>query len=219
MIRFFKNKYMAMTAVLAMVLIVSLSGCGLFGAKKEAGGDEKESPAPAEITQEDAEAIISDKLYETDARGTFQEMKSIDGENYYIFEVADSEGEEHWENLAVNSVSGEVFVYDGETGEVEDYSEFSLYDEAKDEKISWEGTFRNGTYEVTLDPADENAFEINIKKEGKSELVGVVQVDDTGKTGKYDDGKVSLSFERDGDTLIISDEGGSSGYAGTYSQE
>ncbi|MBO6133616.1 MAG: hypothetical protein J6P05_04705 [Lachnospiraceae bacterium] len=205
--------------ILAAVLAANLAGCGFWGKKEPEITETEEEDIPAEITQEDADQIVEDKLYDTKAKAVFSEVVNVDDENWYTYRVVNSDGEDLKEYVAVNAISGEVAVYDSEGGDIWDYSSFSLYDEKKDEPVSWDGNFVLGSMEVTLYPADDNAFEFNIKKNGEDQLAGVANVSAEKNVGIFKDEKVSLSFEKRDDSLVISDTGNMSGYAGVYEKK
>ena len=211
-------KKIGVCLLMAAVVAALLAGCGLFG-KKEPKEEEVDPSVPAEISQDDADQIVEDKIYDTDLKAVFSQMVTADDETWYSYRIVDSKGEDLNEYLAVNAVSGEVAVYDPEEGEIWDYSQFSHYDEEKDEPVSWDGSFALGKTEVSLYPADDNAFEFNIKTSNGDTLTGVANVSEEKNIGLYEDGELSLSFEMRDGSLIISDNGNMSGYAGVYEKK
>ncbi|MCR4892799.1 MAG: hypothetical protein K5989_11540 [Lachnospiraceae bacterium] len=183
--------------------------------------EEEEEEVLLNIGQESADAIIQEKLAPTGCTGYYNEIYTVNGEDYYTYTVADSNEDEIDQMLAVNTVSGEVFVFDIDNETIADYSTFAFYDAERDEDVAWEGIFTQGDRELLLEPMDSHSFEFTITKGGKSELVGAAEASaDEKRQAAYDDGKISLVFEMDKDSLKIMDKGsGKSGYAGTYKKK
>ncbi|MCR5778035.1 MAG: hypothetical protein K6G84_11560 [Lachnospiraceae bacterium] len=215
--------------ILAAVLCTACLTLGACSGKK--GNDAKESTAatetteavteesvePAKISQDDADQLISEKLDGTNANAIYNNMDYADGMDIYTYTVVDADGNELDQMLAVDSVSGEVYVYDYDNEVLSDFSEFELYDPDSHANISWSGTFTLDKMTVTLDPADDNSFEFSFANDGETEFQGVAQID--GNKASYEDDDVKLTFEFDKDgSLKVVNNGNINSYAGIYAK-
>ena len=81
----------------------------------------------SEISQEDADNLINEKLAGKICTPVFSEVAAIDGENYYTYTVLDENEEEMEQMLVVNAVSGEVFVYNIEENTIFDFNTIVMF--------------------------------------------------------------------------------------------
>ncbi|SFK74599.1 hypothetical protein SAMN05216390_10387 [Lachnospiraceae bacterium KH1T2] len=209
-------------------MLLSLSACGTTknatsteaSVSTEASAEseestEEEEEEPDEIAQTDADALLSEKLDGLDCQAVFFDLEFINEHDYYTYSIVNKDGDELDQMLAVDAVSGEVYVYDTDDEEIRDFSEFELYDPEKDVKVDWEGTYELDGMTVVLSPADDSSFEFKFTKNDEKQLEGVAQVSDN--KGEYSDDEVSLTFEftKDG-SLKISNKGNINEFAGIY---
>ncbi len=223
---FRKNLFMA-TLIAAMALMTACNGQKASKEETEAtimvdtgeAEDEIESEEPVEpdeISKEDANSLLEEKLDGLGCSAIFDTETMVDEDYYYTYTVLDSEENEMEQMLAVNAVSGEVYVYDLEKDEISDFKNFELYNPERDAEVSWEGSFKLDEMTVSLEPGDGNSFEFNFTDEdGKRVFAGVAAV--SGNSASYEDDDVSLefSFETDG-SLKIANNGNINAYAGVY---
>ena len=174
--------------------------------------DEEEEEPVSEISQEDADILIQEKLAGKNCEPIYSDTSYIDDENYYTYTVLDASGEEMAQMLAVNAVSGEVYVYDIDSNTVFDFSRFELYNSESDEPVSWEGSFKSGKMTLALEPGGEDYFEFTFS--GGKELTGVADAE--GRIAEYEDDNIALEFISGSGTIEVKDRGAESGFAGTY---
>lgn len=187
-------------------------------ASTEASTEEtmEEESLPTEISQGDADAIVAEKLEGTKANAIYNDLEDVNDKNYYTYSVVDADGNELDQMLAVDAVSGEVYAYDFDNEELADFSTFSLYN-PQNAEVSWSGTFTLDKMQVTLDPADDNAFEFEFTKDGEVVNQGVAQVN--GNKASYENDEVSLTFEFESDgSLKVEDSGNINSCAGIYAK-
>ncbi len=179
-----------------------------------ASGEEEGAEELPVLTEEEAAALLNEKLEGLSCEAVYNDETTIDGTTYYTYTVLNGDEEEIDQMLAVSGFSGEVFVYDLLKNKVSDYSEFTYFDASRDEPVNWEGSFTNGKLKCTLEPSSENMFEFKLS--GGKELVGVAAA--TGNEAEYSDDSCKLKFTMNGKKLKVEDVAGDSGYAGTYSK-
>ena len=181
---------------------------------EDSGQEEDAEPEEpiSEISREDADILIGEKLADKGCEPVYSEVSFIDGENYYTYSVLNPEGDEMDQMLAVNAVSGQIFVYDLDNNTVFDFSTFELYNSESDAPVSWEGSFKSGNMSLSLEPGGETSFEFTFS--GDKELTGVAEA--KGRTAEYKDDSISLQFIREKDSLEVKDMGSTSGFAGVY---
>ena len=175
-----------------------------------------EETEPDEISEEDANHLLEEKLDGLGCSAIFDSETDIDENDYYTYTIIDSDDNELEQMLAVDAVSGEVYVYDMDEDKISDFKNFSLYNPEKDVEISWEGDFKLDDMTVSLEPADTNSFEFVFKDaDGNNVFAGVAEI--SGNSAGYEDDDVSLtfSFEVDG-SLKIANNGNINAYAGIY---
>ncbi len=208
-----------------VLLLILCCGClaactGQNNTEDQAVRTMEEDEQPSELEQDEADALLAEKLQGTDCDAVYSAYERVEGEHYYTYTVLDKEDNELSQMLAVNSVSGEIYVFDPEKGTVADYSEFQFYNPKKDEAVSWEGTFVLGGRSVSLEPVDEESFEFRIMKKDEKELVGVARVlPDDRAEAEFEDGEVSLQFRREENSLEIRDNRKAIGFGGIYEKK
>lgn len=178
----------------------------------EANDGSEEEEDISEISREDADVLISEKLAEKNCTPVYSDTEFVDGENYYTYTVLDENEDEMDQMLAVNAVSGEIFVYDLDENTVFDFSSSELYNSESDEPVSWEGSFKSGNMNLSLEPGGEDYFEFSFS--GDRELTGVADAE--GRVAQYEDDKVALEFIRSKNSVEVKDLGGGSDFAGNY---
>lgn len=224
----FKKKFLT-TAILAAAILMTACGGNksikegsteapirIDSEESESETEEEEEVEPDEISEEDANSLLAEKLDGLGCSAIFDIETQVGDNDYYTYTVVDSNGDELDQMLAVDNISGEVYVYDMDADEVSDFKNFSLYNPEKDVKVSWEGSYKLEGMTVNLEPADDNSFEFTFTDEkGESVFGGVAEID--GNSASYEDDDVSLafSFETDG-SLKISNKGNINAYAGIY---
>ncbi len=194
---------------ICIILIVILSVGSLLLWKK-AGESGKDM-----LGRNDADILMGEALDGTGCSMEYRDKKGIDSQNYYIYTVKDSDGNEI-SSLAVNASSGEVSVYDGKEKKLKDFSEFEYSGQSKaaGSDIDWDGVFVNGGKEVTLLPADESSFEFTFRENGSEGLVGVARAEGAAASYEGEGGTVSFQMGEDGQLQIT--ETGNSGLSGVY---
>ena len=207
-----KEKPDTVDSVEGDISIADESGLREFEDSGEERPEEEEDEPLSEISQEDADNLIAEKLSSKGCEAVYSDTAFIDDENYYTYSVINPDGDEMEQMLAVNAVSGEVFVYDLDNNTVFDFSTFELYNSESDELVSWEGSFKSGNITLSLEPREENSFEFSFG--GDKELMGVARAE--GKTASYSSEGVELEFKREKDSVTVTDKGSKSGFAGTY---
>ncbi len=208
-----KKKTLLISLILSMC--AALYACAGSSAPATADGGEQEiDDTPVEISQKDADSLLAEKLDGLKVKAIFDSIETAGEDNYYTYTAVDSDNNELEQKLAVNTISGEIFVYLPNEKKLQGFETFSYYDKSRDEEVSWEGSFELGGRTVSLEPADTTSFEFEISKNGKTELAGVASGE--GRKARYEDDKYSLTFERKGDNLEITDSGNMSGFAGIY---
>ena len=189
---------------------------GTDSSESENETEEEEEVDPEEISKEDANALLEEKLDGLGCSAIYDTETMVGDDYYYTYTVIDSEENEMDQMLAVNAVSGEVYVYDLDADKVSDFKNFKLYNPDKDAKVSWEGSYKLDEMTVSLEPGDDNSFEFNFKDaDGKSVFAGVAQVSGNSASYKDDDVSLGFSFETDG-SLKIANNGNINAYAGIY---
>lgn len=186
------------------------------------GTDETE----AELSSEDAKALILERLDITKySVNLIDSTLALKGDMYYSFLV--SEGNRIYEPaLIVNKQSGEIFCYDS-FGNLSDYSEFPLYNDALDAVCDWNGNFLrydsagSVTSELNLGQGDSHSFEFTLStKNGFEEnsMTGIASIQGNSASYLSPEG-ISLHFVMSEDALAVTEERQDSsvaGYAGIY---
>ncbi len=195
--------------LICIVLMVILSAGSLILWKK-AGDSGKDA-----LGQSDADILMREALDGTECSMEYRDKKGIDSQNYYIYTVKDSAGNEI-SSLAVNASSGEVSVYDGKEKKLKDFSDFEYSGKsaAAGSEIDWDGVFVNGGNEVTLLPADESSFEFTFRENGSEGLVGVARAEGASASFEGESGTVSFQMGDDGKLQVT--ETGNTGLSGVY---
>ncbi len=181
--------------------------------EEEPEEEEEEADELPEISPEDADVLIAEKLKGKPCSPNYNEIHEVDGRNYYTYTVLDANEEEMDQLLAVDAISGEVFVYDLDNNAVFDFSTFELYNSESDEAVSWEGSFVNGDSTLDIEPVEDDAFEFTLKK-GNNTRLGVAN--SKGREARYENGAESITFRRTADGIEVE---GSADLAGSYKKQ
>lgn len=183
--------------------------------------DDKDTPDEyTGISEEDAVVLVAEKIdtqtYKIKYDGG---MKEVDGQKYYIYTISDSNGSLE-QKIAVENQSGELYCFSTDET-IQPYSEFKLYNEAKDAECDWNGIFlrkdKNGKNNATLELAqgDINSFEFSITegtKKGNGIEFGIGQI--MGNTAVFEDEKgFKLEFVMKDNTVTLK-ESGKNSYSG-----
>ena len=158
-------------------------------------------PAASKLSKKDALHLLAEEIDTEEYMILDASTKTtVDGEDYYVFIVANRLDNKPAGQVAVSAQSGKKYNYEGE-GVLGAYADFSLYNPADDRTYSWEGLFSDGTRSLELLPMDNTSFEY-----ATAELVGVAHISDN--TAVDEINKVTLTFDENGDlTLSGSIEG------------
>lgn len=197
------------------IVAVIAAGCGK---KEEAAEDE----TVIEITREDADALVDEKLSGTDCKSSFNERIDAGESSYYVYNV-EKDGEDISDSLAVDVVSGEVYKYDSAAGSYSEYSEFSEYSAANDENITWNGTYKGAVRVMVVEEQDPGSFMYDIYDSaqdvaGGEAKTGFAYMSDNVNASSEFEGE-NLSFELKGDVLKVVSDKADSVYAGSYQLE
>ncbi len=119
----------------------------------------------------------------------------VEGDNYYVFIIANRADNKVVGQLAVNKKTGDKYNYEGE-GTLGDYSEFSLYNPETDATYDWEGVFQDGERTIELLPIDDNSFEYIL-----GDLTGVARIE--GSTARDLENDVTFSWDEDGGLVLL----------------
>ncbi len=209
------KKTVILSILVIMVLAVFL--CAAFVYKKKADADEAArnhvpDETVLEISPEDADALVEEKLADTPYTKDGRRMETISGNSVYLYDVLEDElpvGEV----LAVDAVSGEVYVY--RDGSLLPYSDFSGYDAGMDESIEWTGIYEKEEMTLVMEETEPGSFTFCFRKaDGTESEPGFGFYEDRVK-GRSDFGGKGLEFRMNGDKLDVRcDE--ESEYAGEY---
>lgn len=166
-------------------------------------------PESAPLTKTEAQALLAEDI----DTGTYMILDTatkvtVDGEEYYVFIVANNADAKVAGQIAVSTKTGEKFTYKGEykgKEQLSAYTEFALYDPNADRTISWEGIFTtdDGSRTLELLPMDDNSFEYMLDDtSGIAQVKGNTATDtENGITFTYgDDNSIEL---KDGTAQFI----------------
>ena len=173
-----------------------------------------------QITPEDADALVEEKLEDTDFGYKRLTWESVSGNKVYVYDILNGE-DSSGEMLAVDAVSGTVYAY--ADGELLPYSDFSGYDAGLDETIEWTGNYvrdAEGGESVTLilEETEPGSFMYTFRKTDGSESEPGFGFYEDRIHGMSDYGDLKLTFDMDGDNMTVSCEQAFE-YAGTYRLE
>ena len=201
----------AALAVLCIVFIIKNVGL------KRAIGKGLPDETVWQITPEDADELVEEKLENTGFEYKRLTWESISGNKVYVYDILDGE-KSLGEMLAVDAVSGTVYAY--ADGELSPYSDFSGYDAGMDESIEWTGTYvrktgDDGSVTLTLEETEPGSFMYRfINADGSESEPGFGFYEDR-VNGMSEYGEYSLSFVKEGDSVTVSCDQ-SFEYAGIY---
>lgn len=152
-------------------------------------------PQPTDLSKADARRLLAEDIDTEDYMILDASTKtSVDGEDYYVFIVANRTDNKPVGQVAVSAQTGEKYNYAGE-GVLGAYAEFSLYDPESDHTYAWEGLFSDGSHTLELLPMDDTSFEYTV-----GELTGVARI--SGNTASDDAQGITLTFGTDGDLTL-----------------
>jgi len=199
----------AAVTILMLISLLAVTSC----VKVEVNKDKYEPVA--QISRQDADALVEEKLEETDIEFRYDKVKGVDGSSWYIYDVR-SEGEILEEKLAVNCVSGDIKLYDPERDAISDYSDFVGYDERSDESIEWTGKYVSRDMGVVeIEEQDPASFEFKINPKKGDKVTGFAYKENAVEARSELNG-VSILFNLDGKELVIGGEETGTEYDGTY---
>ena len=222
-----KKRQVIFVAML-MALTPAVSACGIKTVEPDVEIEEVEEIDEDIPTEEEIEALASgetgseevDALSEEDGHNLVIEQLpegydaildgavSNDDGSYLIYTVNDDKGKALAQQIAVNDVTGELFVYDDLNAEYLPFSEFDLYDASKDSTTDWNGQYINGDYIITIESTDPGSFEYSAVKGLGKKYTGFAYYEDyqnaksdTEEYGsiilKLKDGELSIEAEKD----------------------
>lgn len=171
------------------------------------------------IDEKSAQQLVSERL-DTSKYSTEKEDEiTVDDKNYYVFKIL-QDGSPLSMGIAVDKLSGELSAYK-EDKTIVPYSEFTLYDEAKDTSVNWEGTFKNDVATLELMPADSNSFEFSLtSKAGSYTVSGVAQASDKEAVYEEESG-YKITFVNEGESIKIEERKANpsgTAFQGTYTK-
>lgn len=178
-------------------------------ASGETGSEEVEA-----LSEDDAYSLVMEQLpagYDAIMDGAV----SNDDGSYLIYTVNDDKGNPLSQQIAVNDVSGELFVYDDLNAKYLPFSDFNLYDASKDSSIDWNGQYINGDYIIAIESTDPGSFEYSVVKGFGDKYTGFAYYEDyqNAKSESEEYGNILLSL-KDDELSIKSD--GDCPFVGTY---
>ena len=183
--------------IIAVVFIVAAVCTFLILTNIKRAQREEEREKVSTLTQADCDALVAEKLPE----GLEAELSNttvIDSQEYYLYNIQ-RDGEELDQMLAVNSVSGEVSVYNEDEDALEDYSTFAAYDEKLDDNIEWTGEYAGDAYVISIEEQDPGSFELSATPAAGGDA----------KTGfAYKDNGVEAKANLDGEEITMTLKGG-----------
>ena len=155
---------------------------------------------PAALSKEDALRLLSEDI-DTEAYMILDASTktTVDGEDYYVFIVANRADNKPVGQIAVGAQTGEKYNYEGE-GVLGAYADFSLYDPASTSTYAWEGLFSDGSSTLELLPMDDHAFEYTITTLSGDTLSGVAYI--TGNTANDEQNGQTFTFDVHGDLTL-----------------
>lgn len=172
-----------------------------------------------EIDEKSAQQLVSERLDTTKYSVEKEDEITVDSNSYYVFKILEN-GNTLSMGVAVDKVSGELYAYK-EDKTIAPYNEFTLYDESKDVKVNWEGTYNSATATLELLPADDNSFEFTLTdKESNTSVSGVAQ--GGGKEANYEENGYTITFVNEKESITINESGTSSvgiSFQGTFTKK
>lgn len=212
--------------VLIMIAVIQVTGCSSKKAYESENTNEsvqvdntKEADKVMQIDEKSALQLVSERLDTTKYSVEKEDEITVDNNNYYVFKII-QDGNPLSMGVAVNKVSGELSAYK-EDKSLAPYSEFTLYDENNDTKLSWEGKFQSDVATLELEPADDNSFEFKLTPNGNGAVIqGAAQIN--GKEASYEDESgYKITFENDGKSIVVNESGKSGqeiAFQGSYTK-
>lgn len=170
------------------------------------------------LEEDDAYNIVNSVLIdETFSAESYGYVSPDDENSYYVFLIK-KDGTALSQKLAVNDVSGEIFVYDEDLNEFKDLSEFEYYSPANDESVDWNGTYINKDYVINIEMTDPGNFQYSVKKGLFNVAEGTAFLEDyTNAKGVVDEEEIKLSLS--GDELSIFTVTGNCKFSGVYNRK
>lgn len=206
-----------------VVMMLGLTGCS----KTDAGENQttveeqtteqstsEETEEIATIGEEDALYLLDEKLADKNAKAKITDSVEIDSEPYYLASVT-VDGEELFQVLALNGISGEIGVYNEDTDSIDDYSTFELYSKEVDEEIDWNGTFAQGDMQLTINAEEPGSFEAIFEQKGQEAVYVYASLNSNRSAAAEADGE-KVEFVMKDNTLEVTSDKKDSVYAGTY---
>lgn len=191
---------------------------GVFSDEEIAAAEsgETEEETVSTISAEDAKALVDEKLSEGMNSEEYGST-ALGDDTFYIFSV-NKDGKTLSQLLAVNDVTGEVFVYDELNSEYLPFSDFEYYEAAKDSNTDWSGQYAGEKFELLIEATDPGNFEYRIMKGSKEKFLGFAYFNDyvnaQSQTEEY--GNLELNLEGDKITIIADKD---CEFAGTYTKQ
>ena len=165
------------------------------------------------LTADEARSLICERI-NTDIYTVTLTSEQIETGNrdYYQFTVSSNDSP-LTPSLIVDKESGRIYCYT-DTGDVQNYSSFPLYNASTDAICDWNGDFVRLSEEpdsfasIRLGQADSNSFEFTLTAESDEstlELLGVARI--RGNTAIYTEDGFQLDFLMNESSLVIAESG------------
>lgn len=211
-----------MNKKIIMTLTVLITGAAITACGNKPKLPDDPEGIVYEINQESADAIVEEKLEGTDCSFEAEDMLRTEDNNYYIYTVI-KDGDSLDEKLAVESVSGEISVYDEEAEAFYAYSEFSEYVPENDENVHWNGIYDSDGFALVINEEEPGSFVYefyNTVEEIESSepaVTGYAYLDNYIKaTSQLYDEELTITIH--GDEIEIESEEATSEYKGIYTR-
>lgn len=214
----YQNKKIVLFLIFVLLMCVLISGCKKKHQKNENGENPVEITQEDLLSQEDAQALIKEKLEGTDCKFEFSELAVVEEENYYLFNIMEK-GVYLEQMLAVSQENGEVLVYNDTDRTLEDYEEFKAYSPANDENIEWDGTYVMDDEVLVIDEEEPGSFSFHFYLPSFEEPISGYAYFENHTTGKgtYEDEE--LTFVLDGYKLTVTSSDPGTAFDGEFEKQ
>lgn len=176
----------------------------------ESDDDEEDEYA---ISMSDADNLIEECLYGSGCEYVIS-SRIDEEESFYVYDIFYND-EVIDQQLAVNTQSGTVLVYDYEKDKMYPLSKFEYYNAETDPDIDFTGVYGHKKMDLVILVDEPGGFEFVFYK-GENALVGgYAQEENRVKANGEADGQ-RLTFELDGTTVRVTSDKPNSKYVGDY---
>ena len=167
-----------------------------------------------ELRRDDADRLIEEKLTGSGCEYEFSN-RIDDAESFYVYDVLKDGELLEDEQLAVNTQSGEVFLYRESTQKTYAYSQFSFYDPAYDDSIDWTGVYGRGEIDLVVEEDEPGGFGYAFY-EGYNQLYQGYAQEENHISARSDNQGDKLQFTLSENNILVTADSADFEYAGEY---